>query len=70
MINILRITLKAARVNRGMTQKELADKVGRSPYSIINWENGNTPIPLYDFKKICKVLKIPEDNVLLPIKSS
>ena len=36
----LQITLKAARVNAGLTQVEAAKKLGKSPNTIILWENG------------------------------
>lgn len=59
----LKITLKAARVNSGLTQKEVAEKLGKSPYTIINWENNKTSINLLDFKKLCKLYGIEEDNI-------
>ena len=37
-----KITLKAARVNAGLTQKELAEKIGKSETTIIKWENDQT----------------------------
>ena len=36
------ITLKAARVNVGLTQEEVAKKLGVSKYTIGNWENAKT----------------------------
>lgn len=36
----LKISVAAARVNAGLTQKELAEKCGVSESTIINWENG------------------------------
>lgn len=58
-----KISLKAARINANLTQAELGKKIGRNPSTILNWENGNTKIPLDDFKKICKVLNINENNI-------
>ncbi|WP_276882317.1 helix-turn-helix domain-containing protein [Anaerococcus tetradius] len=65
-----KISLKAARVNKNMTQRELGEEIGRDATTILNWENGKSRIPLEDFKKICHVLKVPEDFVYLPAKSS
>ena len=65
-----KITIKAARVNAGLTQVQLADKLGKNPSTIINWENGNTKISLVDFKNLCSVLKVNEDSIILPTKSS
>ena len=36
----IKITLAAARVNAGLTQKQLAEKCGVSESSVFNWENG------------------------------
>lgn len=58
-----KISLKAARINANMTQAELGKKIGRNPSTILNWENGKTKIPLDDFKKICKVLNVNENNI-------
>lgn len=33
-----KISLEAARVNAGLTQKELAEKLGVSNTTIVNWE--------------------------------
>ena len=36
------ITLKAARANKGLTQKEAAKALGISEQTIINWEKGRS----------------------------
>lgn len=36
----IQISLAAARVNAGMTQEEVAKKMGISKQTIINWEKG------------------------------
>lgn len=56
------ITLKAARVNRGLTQKELGDLLGKSYVTISKWENGNTSPRLDEFQALCKALgaEVPE----------
>ena len=36
------ITLKAARVNKGLTQDEAGKLLGVSQYTISNWESGKT----------------------------
>lgn len=55
-----KITLKAARVNAGLTQKELAKKIGKSETTIVKWEKDKTgkKISIENLEKICKVLKI------------
>ena len=67
---MVKITMEAARVNAGLTQQELADKMGVSRSTVINVENGYTevkPIYLYAF---CHVIGLSEDDILLPIKSA
>lgn len=38
----MKISLKAARVNANLTQQEVAEKLGVSKHTVINWENGKT----------------------------
>lgn len=41
----MKISLKAARVNAGLTQMEAARELGIAPLTIVNWENGkHTPL--------------------------
>lgn len=65
-----KITLKAARVNAGLTQKEIAEILNRSESTIINWENGKTKISVRDFKRLCSALNVNESEIFLPYKSS
>ncbi len=66
----MKVSLKAARVNAGFSQKEIAKKMKKSETTILNWENGNTIINVIDFKKICKILGVKEDDIFFEIKSS
>lgn len=59
----MEITLKAARVNAGLTQRELAKLMNRDVTTIWNWENNKTKIPVKDFKLVCEILKVPENNI-------
>ena len=61
-----KITLEAARRNVGLTQLELAEKMGVSKQSVFDWENGKRrmkPAYLYLF---CSITGIGEDDILLP----
>ena len=64
---MLQISLKAARVNAGMSQKDLAKAIERNVSTIINWETGKTTINVPDFRKLCRLLGLQEDNIYLPI---
>lgn len=50
-----KITLKAARVNAGLTQKEVAEKMGVSIQTINKWENNLKIVKLGSFNKLCKL---------------
>ena len=43
----IKISMAAARVNAGLTQKQLAAICGVSENTVINWENGKT-VPRID----------------------
>lgn len=62
----MKISLKSARVNANLTQKELGKKLGKSQYTILNWERGYSKINVLDFKKLCEVLNVNQDDILLP----
>lgn len=62
------ITLKAARVNAGLTQAELATKLKVGRQSVMNWENGKCSIEVTMFCKICEILKVSMDDIILPNK--
>lgn len=59
-----KITLRAARINAGLTQKEAAKKLKVSNKTLCNWEN-NTSIPKADkIDAICILYNIPYDNII------
>lgn len=64
-----RITLKAARVNAGYTQKEVAESIGVAETTIFNWENGKSRMPLEGLVKLANLYKMGIDDFLLPRKS-
>lgn len=60
---IKKISLKAARVNAKLTQKEAAEQLGISKETLANWENGKTTPNVSKFKKFEEVYKIPYDSL-------
>ena len=65
------ITLKAARVNKGLTQTEAGKIIGVSLYTIQNWEAGKT------FPDAIQILKIQDaynvkydDLIFLPERNA
>lgn len=65
-----KISIAAARVNVGLTQEQMASKLGVSKNTICNWENGNTEPSLSQLRDICEITKIPLDFISLPEKSN
>lgn len=61
-----KITLEAARVNAGLTQKELAEILGVSNKTVLNWEKGNTEPTISQLKKISELSGIPMDFIFIP----
>lgn len=65
----IQISLKAARVNVGMTQKEAGKAIGVSQDVISNWERGITYPNVEQIQRIEKAYKISYDNLIfLPAK--
>jgi len=48
--------LKGARVEKGLTQEDMAKRIGISTYSYLMKENGKRDFTLTEMKKICKIL--------------
>ena len=65
-----KISMKAARVAAGLTQEQLADKMGVSRQSIHKWENGLSTIRTAYFFAFCRVTGFSEDDILLPEEST
>lgn len=61
-------SIKAARVNAGLTQKEAAKALGVSETTVIKWEKGAS-VPLADkFLEMCHLYKVSPDEIFLPPK--
>ena len=60
----MKITLRAARVNKGLTQKEMAELVGVNNTTILKWEKGETYPDVINIRKIEEVLGVKYDNII------
>ncbi len=65
-----KITLAAARVNSGLTQEQLAEKLGVSRVSVIQWETGKKEIKPAYLYAFCHITGFSEDDILLPTVST
>ena len=62
----LQITLAAARVNAGMTQKEAAEALGINRLTLVKWENGQVIPGTIQLIALSNIYKIPIDNIFVP----
>ena len=65
---IPKFKLKAARVNKEMTQEEVAKALNRNKQTIVNWENGVTEIKVNDLMRLSKLYGIPIEYLEVPEK--
>jgi transcriptional regulator with XRE-family HTH domain len=57
------MSLKAARVNAGLTQKEAADKLNVSNGTLCNWENGLSFPNAKQIVDLCNLYGLSYDNI-------
>lgn len=64
-----KITLRAARVNAGITQKAASDAVGVSNKTMVKWEKGTAYPDVKQALVLCRLYGIPFDDIIfLPTK--
>lgn len=67
---MVKISIKAARVNAGFSQKEAAERLGVSTKTLGNWEKGVTFPPADKIPAICDLYGVPYDHLnFLPTDS-
>lgn len=59
------ISLKAARINSGLTQTEAAKLVGIHPQTLSKYENDSSEIRNNLVKELAKIYSIPVDYIFL-----
>lgn len=67
---MIKIPLAAARVAKGWTQAELAEKMGVSRQSIVDWESGKRKIRTPYFLLFCQLTGFNTSDILLPPMST
>jgi len=58
-----KVTMAGARVSAGLTQVEMAEKMGVSQVSVANWESGKVVPSVLNFRKFCEIAGVPEQVV-------
>ena len=64
-----KITLKAARVNAGLTQGEMADRLGVVRETVAAWESGKVEVKKQHLYAICHITGFAPDDIFLPKRS-
>lgn len=62
----IKISMKSARVNAELTQKQFANKCGVSESTVISWEKGKTYPDVSKIPLLEEAYGIPLDYVRLP----
>ena len=60
---MVKISLRAARVNTDFSQKEAADRLGVSSKTLGNWEKGATFPPADKISAICDLYGVSYDHL-------
>lgn len=59
----MQITLKAARVNAGLTQAEVEKRTGYARSTLTRWEGGKCYPRIDDLKVLCELYEIPVECI-------
>ncbi len=65
----MKVSLKAARINANLTQKEVGETLGISRETVRFIESGKREITYSEFKHLCNLYNCTEDDLILPYKS-
>lgn len=60
----MKISLKAARINAGFSQKEAANLLKVSNKTLSNWENGDTFPSAKKIECLCKLYGVSYNNII------
>lgn len=58
-----KITLKAARINAGLDQSDVARELNVNITTVSSWETGKTQPSLENFKRLCELYRWPENGI-------
>lgn len=66
MAHPLKIRLAAVRVNAGLSQEEIANKMQVSRTTIVNWETYKSKMSEADLMLYSSICNFPRDHIFLP----
>lgn len=62
-----KITLKAARVNAGLTQEEAAQAINVTGRTLISWEKGVTHPTVDKLLRLCSLYDVQISDIFIPL---
>ena len=62
-----KLTMKALRVNAGLSQREVAKAIGITPGTLCRWERGQSAPPFDKVLALAELYHCSADNFLMPI---
>lgn len=65
-IDPIKLTLAAARVNAGLTQQEVAEKLHISARQLIKWERGDVVPKELAIRGLASLYGVPRDAISMP----
>ena len=68
-MNSLKIRLSAVRVNAGLSQQDIADKMGVSRITVGNWESGKVKMKEAELRMYADICSFPRENIFCPTSS-
>ena len=63
MRNTMRISLAAARINKGLTQEQVAEALKVAKKTVWSWENGKTRPKIDKVEAICDLYGVTYDDI-------
>ena len=62
----MKVSMKAARINAGLTQKDVCDAVNIAESTLIRWEKNETFPTAPQLVKLCDLYKCRVDDIFIP----
>ncbi len=60
----IKYRIKELRQEKGITQKALAEFLGKSPTAVASWEQGLSEPNVNDIRTLCKIFSVSADFLL------
>ena len=63
----MKVTMKSARVNAGLKQKEVCSRMGICENTLIDWEKGRKIPRVDEFQKFCEIVNCNMDDITFDV---